>query len=190
MNMWSHFACNAATSNLATIYTKMMPHVHVYLARFTTVLDRERLRNHIHQITFQLSTYLSRISKGVFLVILVDWLGHTISVRPGPWIRCLWKALSWAWPSSVSDVWGKFALFLFDRSSCGRVKKGPALSIGTSGNPFYWSPASVGRALDTFVQRASIRSEILSAGVCWGLAVEFIEILWLWIPCLTLDCNW
>ena len=34
------------------------------------------------------------------------------SYRPGPWVRCLWKALSWAWPSGVSDVWGKFGLLL------------------------------------------------------------------------------
>ena len=126
-----------------SMYTKTMPHDRGYLGGFTTVLDRERLRDHIHcWITFQMTRGLDlstrNIQRGIScntcrlvgkhprrsvnirhqiwkinqdMRFLSDWY------RPGPWVRCLWEALSWAWPSGVSDVRGKLALLLSDNLS-------------------------------------------------------------------------
>ena len=59
MNMWSHFALRIHMTNSATISkddaSGTMSHGCIQLAFFTTVLDHERLRDHIHQITFQLT---------------------------------------------------------------------------------------------------------------------------------------
>lgn len=138
MNMKSHFGLRSHEQ-----FSKMMPHGCIISCllfnNFLTVEGQEIIFTR-SLFNYSSSTYLSRVSKGVFLVILVDWLGNTISVleiediryegtqrsffgkckmceladsyRPGPWVRCLWKALSWAWPSGVSDVWGKFGLLL------------------------------------------------------------------------------
>ena len=72
MNMWSHFALRIHMTNSATISKDdaswTMSHDCIQLAFFTTVLDHERLRDHIHQITFQmtgLDLSIQNIQRGI-----------------------------------------------------------------------------------------------------------------------------